>query len=69
MKRVNGGVKIGRTWIGFRRTPSSRYAWRTGGQQTPGPWWELVIPHVGTLTINRDRTLFGWTDPDTGDGR
>lgn len=73
MKRVNGGYRFGRTRIGYRRAITGRYApkwitWRAGGQKTPGPWWELVIPHVGSFTVNRDRTLFGWDDPATPGG-
>jgi hypothetical protein len=72
MKRVNGGVRIGRTWLGFRRWLPNRYSpkritWRSGGQATPGSWWMLTVPGVGELTINRDRTLFGWDDPANGD--
>lgn len=73
MRRVNGGLAFGRTWIGFRRAHPSRYAarritWRSGGQRTPGPWWELEIPHVGSFVLSLDRTLFGWDDPATPSG-
>lgn len=71
MRRINGGLKIGRTWIGYRPPIRGRYAprrikLRSGGSRTPGPWWELVIPHLGSVIFNRDRTIFGFDDPDAG---
>ena len=59
---VNGGLKFGRTWVGFKRVPGyvpRRFGRRSGGQRTPGPWWEFMIPLVGSIIVNRDRTLFG----------
>lgn len=71
MKRVNGGLKFGRTWVGFQRIPGyvpRRFGRRSGGQATPGPWWEIMIPLTGSVVVNRDRTIFGWDDPASGGG-
>lgn len=62
-------MKLGRWYLGFRRHRPSRYApagwvFRSGGRATPGPWWELRIPRIGSLTLSHDRTLFGWGETD-----
>jgi hypothetical protein len=69
VQRVNGGYRFGRTWVGFQRVPGfipRRFQRRSGGQATPGPWWEYLIPGVGSIRISRDRTLFGWDDSANG---
>lgn len=72
MTRQPRNLTIGRwtlTWTPWRR---SRYAvrrptFRRGGQATPGPWWEIDMPLIGSFVLGRDRTLFGWSDPANHD--
>lgn len=71
IKRINGGLSIGRTWIGFQSVPGyvpRRFARRSGGSMTPGPWSEYLIPFAGSIRVSHDRTLFGWDDPANNPG-
>jgi hypothetical protein len=51
MKKI---VALGRWRLDFERYRGARFAVRSGGQATPGPWRELSIPRVGSLVL-------GWT--------
>lgn len=69
IKRINGGLSVGRTWIGFQRVPGyvpRRFERRSGGSRTPGPWSEYLIPFAGSIRVSHDRTVFGWDDPANG---
>jgi hypothetical protein len=72
VKRINGGLAVGRTWVGLRRIPGyvpRRFQRRSGGSRTPGPWSEYLIPFIGSIVVSRDRTLFGLEHPSAGDPR
>lgn len=43
----------------YTRTETRRFVYRSGGQATPGPWWELAVPFVGSFVVSKDNTLFG----------
>lgn len=71
IRRINGGLSVGRTWVGFQRVPGHvprRFGRRSGGTRTPGPWSECDIPFFGSIRVSHDRTLFGWDDPASSPG-
>lgn len=61
-------VKISRWRLDYRAWRAPHFARRSGGQCTPGPWWEVVVPAVGGFVLSQDRTLFGWSDKANNPG-
>lgn len=49
-------MKFGRYRVDFERNNERRFRLRSGGQATPGPWNELVIPWIGSFIFSRARS-------------
>lgn len=50
-------MRLGRFRVDFERNRERRFAVRSGGQATAGPWRELVIPWVGSFIFSRAQPL------------
>lgn len=59
-------IRIKRWRVDLERFPARRFRFTKGGWRTPGPWWDLCVPFVGSIVLSKDRTVFGWSDSPSG---